>query len=182
MARDKAFREAERKIAAALSEGATELDLENMGLTELPKSVGKLVRLKVLKLGYSFGKDGEKNKITTLPKELRNLTQLQWLYLHDNQLTTLPKELGNLTRLQWLYLHDNQLTTLPKELGNLTRLQELSLEGNQLQPELAAVYKQGLSALKAYLQEQSQEQILLNEAKMVLVGEGGRFVSSEIAA
>ncbi|MBC6418870.1 MAG: leucine-rich repeat domain-containing protein [Prochloron sp. SP5CPC1] len=159
MARDKAFREAERKIAAALSEGATELDLENMGLTELPKSVGKLVRLKVLKLGYSFGKDGEKNKITTLPKELRNLTQLQWLYLHDNQ-----------------------LTTLPKELGNLTRLQELSLEGNQLQPELAAVYKQGLSALKAYLQEQSQEQILLNEAKMVLVGEGGRFVSSEIAA
>ncbi len=287
MARDKAYQKAERKIEAALLEEATELDLENMGLTELPPSVGNLVNLKILKLGADFVKGGERNQLTTLPAEIGQLTQLQRLYLEGNQLTTLPAEIGQLTQLQRLYLEGNQLTTLPAEIGQLTHLQGLYLEGNQLttlpaeigqltqlqrlfldgnqlttlpaeigqltqlqrlylegnqlttlpaeigqltqlqrlylegnqlttlpaeigqltqlqrlfleenqiktlpdsigklekleilllgknplQPELAAAYEQGINAVKAYLQEQSKAEILLNEAKLVLAGEG----------
>ena len=39
MPRDAAYREAERRIEAARLEGATELDLSGMGLTELPEAI-----------------------------------------------------------------------------------------------------------------------------------------------
>ena len=52
MARDAAFLEAEKKIEEALKSGATELDLNGMGLTELPPELWKLKNLKVLKLGF----------------------------------------------------------------------------------------------------------------------------------
>ena len=46
------------------------------------------------------------------------------LDLYSNQLTgTIPVELGNLSNLQYLQLYSNQLTgTIPVELGNLSNL------------------------------------------------------------
>ena len=40
MARDEAYKLAEQKIEEALKSGATELNLSNMNLTELPDSLG----------------------------------------------------------------------------------------------------------------------------------------------
>ncbi len=94
----------------------------------------------------------------TIPPELGSLSNLGWLYLHDNQLSgTIPPELGSLSNLyelslsnnqlsgmvpaeigglfslQGLYLHDNQLAgTVPPELGSLSNLQWLYLSNNQL--------------------------------------------------
>ena len=45
MPKDTAYHEAEKKIADALRSGATELDLKNMGFTELPGSLGQLLHL-----------------------------------------------------------------------------------------------------------------------------------------
>ena len=74
------------------------------------------------------------NLIGTLPPELGNLTNLEWLYLHNNGLTgTIPLGLGNLTNLEELSLFNNGLTgTIPLELGNLTNLEELWLNDNGL--------------------------------------------------
>jgi internalin A len=72
------------------------------------------------------------NQLTTLPKEIAQLTNLKMLDLGSNQLTTLPKEIGQLTNLKELYLSSNQLTTLPKEIGQLTNLDYLYLSSNQL--------------------------------------------------
>ncbi|EKR90418.1 leucine rich repeat protein, partial [Leptospira santarosai str. CBC379] len=72
------------------------------------------------------------NKLTTLPKEIGNLQNLQDLNLNSNQFTTLPKEIWNLQKLQKLSLGRNQLTTLPEEIWNLQNLKTLDLEGNQL--------------------------------------------------
>ena len=51
-------------------------------------------------------------------------------------------------------------------------MKELNLDHNPLNPELAAAYKQGLDAVKAYLRAKAAAKITLNEAKLILVGEG----------
>ena len=80
------------------------------------------------------------NRLTTLPPEIGQLTNLQTLSLGGNQLTTLPPEIGQLTNLQTLLIDGSQLTTLPPEIGQLTNLELLWLHGNQLTtlpPEIA---------------------------------------------
>jgi internalin A len=124
MARDEPYREAEKKIEEARQSGAKEIGLRNMGLTELPESLGGLARLQSLDLSH--------NGLTALPESLGQLTQLQSLNLGNNRLTPLPEWLGRLTQLQSLDLSNNELTTLPESLGQLTRLRSLNLSGNQL--------------------------------------------------
>ena len=51
MPKDRAYLEAEQKIQQALRSGATELDLRNMKLTELPESIGQLKRLRKFDVG-----------------------------------------------------------------------------------------------------------------------------------
>jgi Leucine-rich repeat (LRR) protein len=70
----------------------------------------------------------------SIPKEIGNLTNLEYLVLGDNQLIgSIPPEIGNLTNLLTLDLSGNQLTgSIPPEIGNLTNLAALILAQNQL--------------------------------------------------
>lgn len=70
----------------------------------------------------------------SIPSELENLAQLEWLALYDNQLSgTIPPELGNLGNLRGLSLQVNQLTGgIPPALGSLGSLQYLALFDNPL--------------------------------------------------
>jgi hypothetical protein len=98
--------------------------------------------------------------------------QRSWLIdLRGMGLTELPESLGELT-LQILDLSDNQLTDLPTFLVQLELLKELYLDNNPLNPELAEADKQGVEAVKAYLRAKATAQITLNEAKLILIGEG----------
>jgi len=131
--KDSAYQQAEQKIAQALQSGATELDLRDMQLTELPESIGQLKQLRKLDLGHDYRKDEkDKNRLTTLPDSLGQLTQLTSLNLSNNQLTALPDSLGQLTQLTDLNLSNNQLTALPDSLSQLTQLTSLNLSSNQL--------------------------------------------------
>ena len=140
------------------------LYLWNNQLTILPESLGQLSKLQSLDL--------DNNRLTTLPESLGQLSQLLSLSLSGNQLTTLPESLGQLSQLQRLYLGANQLTTLPESLGQLPKLEMLDLDDNPLNPELAAAYQEGLDAIKRYLSAKAEAQVVLNEAKLILVGEG----------
>jgi hypothetical protein len=71
MARDKAYREAEQRIEKARREGAIELDLSNMKLTEVPEAIASLTKLQNLDLS--------RNQLTELPEAIASLTQLQTL-------------------------------------------------------------------------------------------------------
>ncbi len=70
----------------------------------------------------------------SIPTELGNLANLQTLSLSSNGLTgSIPAELGNLANLQGLYLNNNGLTgSIPTELGNLANLEGLVLRNNEL--------------------------------------------------
>ena len=74
----------------------------------------------------------------TIPSELGQLTNLEFLFLFENNLSgTIPPELGNLTYLIVLGLGGNELSErIPSELGNLTYLEVLHLRGNKLIGEI----------------------------------------------
>jgi Leucine-rich repeat (LRR) protein/GTPase SAR1 family protein len=163
------------------------LELSSNQLTTLPESLGQLSNLQRLNLSSNplmtlpewIGKLSSlqefypyNNQLTLLPESLGKLSSLQKLVLSFNQLTTLPESLGQLSSLQEIELSGNQLMTLPEWIGQLPRLQRLDLHNNPLSPELAAAYEQGFDAVKAYLRAKAEDQIVLNEAKLILVGEG----------
>lgn len=70
----------------------------------------------------------------TLPEDIFQLTQVQWLFLRANHFSgSVPVELSKLTRLTKIELDDNSFTgPLPSELGLLTDLAELDIQLNEL--------------------------------------------------
>ncbi len=74
----------------------------------------------------------ESKGLTTLPKEIGNLTALMKLYLKANQLTTLPNEIGTCTELIYIDLTNNNLSSIPSAIGDLKKLMFLYLQKNAL--------------------------------------------------
>ena len=140
------------------------LFLRNNYLSNLPEEIGQLIQLENLYL--------RNNSLETLPKEISQLILLENLQLNYNSLETLPKEISQLTQLENLYLRNNSLKSLPAEISQLKQLKILTLVNNPLNPDLAAAYEEGLNAVMTYLVSTLENQILLYEAKLVLVGEG----------
>jgi internalin A len=111
-------------IEEARVSGATELDLSDLGLTELPPELWQLNNLRWLNLFY--------NQLTNLPSEIGQLTKLQALWLNGNSLRELPPEIGQLNQLGVLLIQSNQLSSLPPEIGKLESLISLKLYDNEL--------------------------------------------------
>jgi hypothetical protein len=124
MPQDEAYLEAAQLIESARQEGSIELNLDRLGLTELPESIGSLRQLQSLDLS--------RNNLTEIPESIGSLRQLQSLDLSRNNLTEIPESIGSLKQLQSLYLSDNKLTEIPELIGSLKQLQSLDLAGNQL--------------------------------------------------
>ena len=73
----------------------------------------------------------------SIPRELGNLSELEYLNLGDGLTGEIPPELGKLTNLVSLYFRNNRLTgEIPPELGRLTKLLELDITSNQLTGEI----------------------------------------------
>ncbi|APQ16010.1 hypothetical protein A9200_16250 [Maribacter hydrothermalis] len=72
------------------------------------------------------------NKLSALPSEIGQLAHLEVLNSAGNQLTEIPIEIGQLTNLTGLFLSRNELSELPSEIGQLTHLERLDLSSNQL--------------------------------------------------
>jgi hypothetical protein len=140
------------------------LYLSNNQLTELPEALASLTQLHDLDLSN--------NQLRELPEAIASLTELHLLHLSGNQLMELPEAIASLTNLHLLHLSGNQVTELPEALASLTQLRQLGLKNNPLNPDLTAAYEQGTEAVLQYLRAKAQAQITLNEAKLILIGEG----------
>ncbi|KAL1219527.1 Receptor-like kinase TMK3 [Cardamine amara subsp. amara] len=73
----------------------------------------------------------QKGILGTLPSDLQNLSELTVLELFLNQISGPIPDLKGLTRLQKLNLHNNLFTSVPKDLfSGMSSLQEVFLENN----------------------------------------------------
>ncbi len=152
------------KITQVLQKGETALNLRDQDLKRLLPEIGQLTKLTRL---YLYD-----NQLRELPPEIGQLSNLGELYLSNNQLRKLPPEIGQLSNLRKLYLKNNQLRELPPEIGKLTDLEELALEGNPLDllpPEIGSRESNAIINFYRQLWKKTQS---LNEAKMLLVGQG----------
>ena len=98
------YQEAKKRIDDAAKRGSDELVLASLGLD------------------YS--------KLKTLFEEVRKLTKLRHLNLHNNLIEKLPVEIFRLSQLKTLNLEVNRLVDLPSEIGQLVELQKLDLMSN----------------------------------------------------
>lgn len=110
--------------------------------------------------------------LQVFPQTLLNLTNLQSLDLHNNQFTILPKEIIQLCNLKFLYLNNNQLQTIPQELAYLKNLHILSLHNNPVGGLPVEIIEQGTKAILEYLRQLQKHEKLVNEAKLIVVGQG----------
>ena len=115
---------AHHRIQRAKAGRGTRLDLDKLGLDEIPEDVRTLRGLKRLSLTG--------NELRTLPDWLVELDGLERLVLDDNCLTALPDWLGRHTALRRLSFADNRLTGLPDTLAGLSGLTLLGIGGNDL--------------------------------------------------
>ncbi|MBD2231203.1 COR domain-containing protein [Phormidium tenue] len=138
-----------RLIDQAAAEGWKTLDLSGKNLTELPPEIDKLTLLQLLNLSS--------NQLSSLPLEITQLASLQSLNLSDNCFEQVPNGLEALPQLQKLDLRRNPLPIPPEILGP---------------PELhrdPGAIEEVFNYLRLL---RSGEVKPLNEAKLILVGQG----------
>jgi hypothetical protein len=97
-----------QRIEQAAASRATMLSLYDLGLTEVPPTIGQLTNLQVLSLAS--------NQLTSLPLEIAQLSNLVGLDLQSNQFRHLPAVIGQLPKLEWIHAHNNPLISPPPEV------------------------------------------------------------------
>jgi len=151
-------------IARAEREGWTELDLSGNDLEVLPPEIGRLQSLEKLILGkWDDKRERKGNRLTAIPQEIFQLTNLKELYIANNQISVIPESIAqlawarqveNLAKQQTVSQFD--LNQLKAAIHNILRLSEnaedvkrvpemlLSLGGHFLiVPHLSKTYLDG---------------------------------------
>lgn len=148
--------------------GLRDLWLRENQLTAVPPEIGQLTELEALEIGD--------NEFAIIPPEIFQLSLLNIFSIYKNKLTYIPPEIGQLTALNQLFLWENKLKTISPEITQLTKLKTLILDGNPdlpIPPEIVAQGKNAQAILDYLRQQQAETARPLNEAKLILVGQGG---------
>lgn len=134
-------------------------------------SLSNLVNLKTLAIQDTY--------ITSIDC-LFSLVNLEILYIAGTQINGLPKWIGNLKKLRRLDISKLNLHSIPKELlqldlpfykkGNHAQDAWISIDGTVLATQPPSLFEQPRELIWAYY---DAEQIPINEAKVIFLGDGG---------
>ncbi|HEV2640223.1 MAG TPA: COR domain-containing protein [Actinocrinis sp.] len=119
-----AFALADERIELALKNRSTSLDLSDLGLDKLPKSLSSLTELQSLSV--------RRNRLATVPEWLTSLKSIRKLDLAHNQIASLPDKIAKISGLVELDISRNKLEAVPECIGSLKSLEVLDLDGNIL--------------------------------------------------
>ncbi|NXI57707.1 LRC18 protein, partial [Chloroceryle aenea] len=99
---------------------------------------GKKITLKMAKNSIRISFDGGRRLdlshmgITTFPKCILKLDDVDELDLSRNMLKKIPGSIQKFQKLRWLDLHSNQIEELPEAIGTLQNLSYLNICNNKL--------------------------------------------------
>lgn len=144
------------------------LNLTGNKLSDLPSGLDQLTKLNSLELAN--------NNFKRWPNVLTRMTNLRRLNLSQNQLVKLPNDIDKLSSLYYFLLRGNRLIELPIEIDQLVNLKVFDLRGNhelQLPPEVLNQYTNPKFIINFWQEKAGQNTRPLNEAKLILVGQGG---------
>ncbi len=96
------------KVEEAVKSKAIELDLSNLNISTLPKTIFKIKTLKRLNVSN--------NQITEIPEEIGYLNRLESLNLEHNQLKSLPTTLARLRKLKNFTCEANPFDGIPQSV------------------------------------------------------------------
>ena len=132
----------------------------------LPRSLGRLENLRVLKLygaldGRDIGSEGEgRARRKPLPDTLADLQNLEELDLGRNGIRSVPPQVASLRRLKRLALDYNDIREIPSFVGGLKNLEELSLHSNG-----GVALPRSLAGLKGLKVSMGNNKLTLREQK-----------------
>lgn len=88
----------------------------------------------ILRLSDIDELDLSRNMIKKIPDSIAKFQNLRWLDLHSNYIDKLPESIGQMTSLLYLNVSNNRLTTngLPVELNQLKNIRTMNLGLNHL--------------------------------------------------
>ncbi|XP_047409358.1 leucine-rich repeat-containing protein 18 isoform X1 [Sciurus carolinensis] len=88
----------------------------------------------ILRLNDVEELDLSRNMIRRIPESISKFQNLRWLDLHSNYIDKLPESIGQMTTLLYLNISNNKLTTngLPVELNQLKNIRTVNLGLNHL--------------------------------------------------
>jgi len=160
----------------------TTLNIGSNQLSTLPLSISQLSNLKFLNIGLSTGliASGHGNKFKEIPNSILSLPSLENLNLWCNLITMIPDAIANLANLCTLNLSYNQITQIPEAIEKIPKLEKLDLRRNPLpiSPEILGGLEPhedsgAVEDIFNYLRQlRSGEVLPLNEAKLILIGQG----------
>lgn len=162
------------------------LDFSNNQITLIPDEIAKLTNLELLSFYDNQIKiipdaitelfnlqtlDLNGNQISIVPDTITQLCKLETLDLESNQISIIPNAIAQLTNLHSLNLRNNRISDIPDALSQLPKLKMMGLEDNPLQIPLEIMkdYENPKAIFDFWLERERQP---LNEAKVILVGQG----------
>jgi Leucine-rich repeat (LRR) protein len=101
------------------------LDISDCMLTKIPRCIGFLTAVRVLKL--------MRNKIGKLPDELGYCLNVEYIDLSQNSIQNLPEIFAGFVKLVSFTISDNKLECFPKSFATLSALKTLSFANNQVE-------------------------------------------------